>query len=52
MEINLIVPGDIPLMDIGYKYKYKKVLGFIASEGAGSTDPGNSIFSPYVSCLM
>ena len=30
------VPGDIPLMNIGYKYNYRKVLGFISTEGAGS----------------
>ena len=34
------VPGDGPIMDIGYKYNSRKVLGFIA-EGAGSTEPGD-----------
>ena len=34
-------------MSIGYNYKTHKVLGFIATEGAGSTDPGN----PYLSCF-
>ena len=38
-------PGEIPLLDIGYKYNYRKVLGFIATEGAGSNEPGD----PYLS---
>ena len=29
-------PGGRPLMSIGYKYNYRKVLGFIAGEGAVS----------------
>ena len=33
-------------MCIGYKYNSKKVLGFIADEGSGSTEPGNT----YLSC--
>ena len=33
MNITPRVPGDRPLMDIGNKYKYRKVLGFIATEG-------------------
>ena len=32
MESDMRVPGDIPLMDIVYKYKYQKVLGFISME--------------------
>ena len=35
-------------MAIGYKYKYRKVLGFISTGGAGSTDPGD----PYLSCFL
>ena len=38
-------PGEIPLLAIGYKYNSRKVLGFIATEGAGSTEPGD----PYLS---
>ena len=34
-------------MAVGYKYNYRKILGFIATEGAGSTGPGN----PYLSCF-
>ena len=33
-------PGEIPLLAIGYKYNYRNFLGFIATEGAGSTEPG------------
>ena len=33
-------PGDKPPMAIGYKYRYHKVLGFIATEGARSSEPG------------
>ena len=40
-----IFPGEIPLLAIGYKYNYRKVLGFISTEGAGSTEPGD----PYLS---
>ena len=39
------VPGGRPLMAIVYKYNYRKVLGFIYTEGAGSTEPGD----PYLS---
>ena len=28
-------------MDIGYKYNFRKVLGFIATEGDGRTKPGD-----------
>ena len=35
-------PGELPLLDIGYKYNYRKVLGFIATEGAESTEPGDT----------
>ena len=45
MKSTPIVPGGIPLIKIGYKYNYRKVLGFIATEGAGNTEPGD----PYLS---
>ena len=32
-------------MDIGYKYNYRRVLVFIATEGAGSNEPGDSYLS-------
>ena len=45
MKSNPIVPGGRPLLAIGYKYNYRKVLGFIATEGAGST----ALDDPYLS---
>ena len=41
------VPGGRPLMAIGQKYNSRKVLGFISTEGYGSTEPGD----PYLSHL-
>ena len=41
------VPSSIPLIDIGYKYNSRKVLGFIATQGTGCTEPGD----PYLSNL-
>ena len=38
-------PIGIPIMVIGYKYTFKKILGFISTEGDGSTEPGD----PYLS---
>ena len=35
-------PGERPLLAIGHKYNSRKVLGFIATEGAGSTEPGDT----------
>ena len=34
-------------MSIGYKYNYRKVIGFIATEGDQSIEPGD----PYFSCF-
>ena len=31
--------GERPLLAIGYKYNYRKVLGFSATEVDGSTEP-------------
>ena len=38
-------PGESPILAIDYKYNSRKVLGFIATEGVGSTEPGD----PYLS---
>ena len=38
-------PGEILLLAIGYKYSYRKVLGFVATEVARSTEP----VDPYLS---
>ena len=40
-------PCGRPLLAIGYKYNYRKVLLFIATEGDGSTEP----VDPYLSCF-
>ena len=34
-------PGERPLLAIGYNYNSGKVLGFIATEGAGCIEPGD-----------
>ena len=34
-------------MDIRYKYRYQKVLGFSSTEGAVSTEPGVPYLSHY-----
>ena len=47
LEINPRVLGDIPLMAIGYKYNSRKIIGFIATEGDGITEP----VDPYLSCF-
>ena len=39
------VTCDIPLMAIGYKYNYRKILWYISNRGSGSTEPDY----PYVS---
>ena len=41
-------PDDRPLMAIGYKYIYQKVLGFIFKEGAGSIVTGVPYLSFYL----
>ena len=41
------VTGDIPLLAIRYKYRYQKVLGFINTKGAVSTETGVPYFSHY-----
>ena len=45
MKSNPIFPGGRPLLAIEYKYNYRKVLGFIATEGTGITEPGDTYLS-------
>ena len=45
MRITPRVPGGIPTRAMVYKYNSRKFLGFIATEGAGSTESGD----PYLS---
>ena len=40
-------PSEIPLLAIGYKYISRKVLGFIATERAGSNGPGDYYLSRF-----
>ena len=47
MKITPRFPGGRTLLDVGYKYNYRKVLGFIYAEGDGSTELGD----PYLSCF-
>ena len=42
MKITPRVLVEIPIPDIGYKYNSRKVLGFIATDGARSTEPGDT----------
>ena len=39
MKSTQIITGGRPLMDIGYRYNYRNILGLIATEWAGSTNP-------------
>ena len=39
MNSNTRFTGDRSLISIGYKYRYPKVLGFIATDGSRSTVP-------------
>ena len=45
MKSTQRVPGGKPILAIGYKYNYRKILGFIATEGYGSTEPGDTYLS-------
>ena len=47
MKITAIFPGGRPLLDIGYKYNYRKVLGFISTEGGWSTELGDPYLSSF-----
>ena len=47
MKITPRVTGGRPLMAIRYKYRSHRVLGFIAIEGAGSTEPVVTYLSRY-----
>ena len=45
MKITPRVPGDITLMKVGGKYNYRKVIGFVNTEGSGSNNTGNTYLS-------
>ena len=42
-----MVPGDRPLIAIGYKYNARKVLSFIIIDNAGITNTGITYLSHY-----
>ena len=42
-----MVPGGRPLIDMGYKYNTRKVLTFIVTDNAGSTNTGIPYLSKY-----
>ena len=42
-----MVPGDRPLIAIGYKYNAQKVLSFIVTDNAGSTETRIPYLSKY-----
>ena len=42
-----IIPGDGPLIAIGYKYKIRKILSFIATDNEGRTNSGIPYLSNY-----
>ena len=42
-----MVPGDFPLISIGYKYNAQKVLSFIVIDNEGSTNTGIYYLSKY-----
>ena len=50
MESTPIFTGGRPLMAIGYKNNYRKVLGFISTEGDGITEPGYPYLSSFPTC--
>ena len=47
LSIKPIVPGEIPLRAIGYKYNSWKVLSFVDTLGLGSTTVGITYLSKY-----
>ena len=47
MKITHRVLGDIALMNIGYNFNYHKVLRFIHTKGARSTDPDDTYLSRF-----
>ena len=46
-SINPMVPGESPLLAIGYKYNSQKALSFVATAGVGRTALGIHYISKY-----
>ena len=47
MKSTPIFSDEIPQLPIGQKYNYRRVLEFISTEGAGSTEPGDPYLSSF-----
>ena len=47
-----MLPGDRPLISIGYKYNAWKVLYFIVTDNSGSTKTGITYLSKYPEKLL
>ena len=47
LRSNPMVPGEIPILDIGYKYNSWNIISFVAIEGAGITTLGILYLSKY-----
>ena len=47
-----MVPGDRPLIDIGYKYNTRKVLSFIVTDNVGTTKTGIPIYTSILTNLL
>ena len=47
LRIKPMVPAEMPLLTIGYKYNYRKFLYFVATAVAGSTTLGIFYLSKY-----
>ena len=46
------VPGGIPLISIGYKYNFSRVIGFIATEGDGVFNQVIPIYLNYLEYIL
>ena len=45
LKRNYVVPGAMPLIDIGCKYNMRNILSFIATVDSGSTKSGITYLS-------
>ena len=47
LKINYLVPGDMPMISISYKYNAQKVLSWIATKDAGRRKSGITYLFKY-----
>ena len=52
LRSNHMVPGDRPLVAIGYNYNARKVLSFIVTDNAGRTNTGIPYFPSILTNLL